>query len=169
MLPLWEVEKVFLADNELERGSPIRKQDALRIGDALGADLVCYGEVRELETYLKKSLLTTRKKTKIGLKVSVVGCGEYLIVGQAEEAIGGQGFREATALERRAVRILLERLLKPICLALPAHKHNPEKEITGEDILKLEKLWEEKRRQPSASPSLDTFLERGYVPAEQGK
>ena len=145
MIPLWEVEKIYKADKQLEPGNAPRKEDAARIGKAAGADLVCYGEVYELESYVKTSFWSARKKGKGAMKVSIAdtATGNVVFWNRRSETAGGGGMftQKSTALERRCARVILSRALENYCQGLPPHTHNPEGEITEDATLPLEKEW----------------------------
>jgi TolB-like protein len=146
VMPLWEAEKAYLADKELEPGEPLRKQDATRIGKALGADLVCYGEVQHLETKQEYNFWWGYKdRPKASIKITLLSMpeGETVFWGKRSDEASGRGHTSETAMERHAICVSMANLLEPICKCLPAdHIHNPKDRVTGDDILKLEKLWE---------------------------
>jgi len=121
------------ADKEIEPGQPFRRSDAARFGQVLGADWVVYGEVYELETYVKTSFFTARKKAKISLKVTVVNVatGEILYWHKRSDTSGGTGFanlRHASTIEAKACRVCLDRAYKLLLDSLPAHTVKPEED-----------------------------------------
>ncbi len=123
-------------DRELEPGEPMRRGDAIRLGTALGADWAVYGNILELETYRKTSFLTSRKKAKASIKLTVVdvATGNIIFWRQRFDTTGGTGIfsdgllgtKKATSLERRAVDISIERILQDIFAALPEHGRTEE-------------------------------------------
>ena len=145
MIPLWEVEKAYLADKGMEPGEQPRKEDAVRIGKILGANLVCYGEVNQLESYVKTSYFSTRKKGKGAMKITLadVKKGDVVFWSRRSETSGGGGVfvKKSSKLERRVSRVILSRSLELFCQGLPSHSHNPLAEITEDDTLPLEKQW----------------------------
>jgi hypothetical protein len=145
MVPLWDAEKAYKEDKQMEPGAAPRKEDAARVGKTLGADLVCYGEVDELESYVKTSFFSSVKKGKGAMKVSIAdtGNGNVVFWNRRSETSGGGGMvaKKASSLERRAARVILGRALENYCQGLPPHQHNPEGEITEDVSLTLEKEW----------------------------
>jgi len=147
IVPLWDAEKAYLADKDLEPGDPLRKQDAIRIGKALGADLVCYGELREVQQKTKYNLWWgNRPRAEGSIKVSIIATddGGTIFWGVRSDEASGQFRTSETSRERHAICLITNHLLEPICKCLPEnHIHNPSGRVTENDILKLEKQWDD--------------------------
>jgi len=113
------------ADGEIEPGQPFRRADALRMGKALKANWVVYGEIYELETYTKNSIFSSKKKAKLSHKISVldVATGEVLYWHKRSDTSGGHGgpVKRATSTERHAVDISVGRAMYLLTSALPEH------------------------------------------------
>lgn len=163
------VAAATVQDEELEPGEPMRRGDAIRLGTALGADWAVYGNILELETYRKTSFLSSRKKAKVSIKLTVVDVvtGNVIFWRQRFDTTGGTGIfsggvlgtKKATSLERRAVDICIERILQDLFAALPEHGRNEE---LGPHYTPLDK--DEAQAAYEANPqALDTAIVYGQA------
>jgi len=147
MISLWDCQKAYLADKELEPGEQLRKQDALRIGKMLGAEIVCYGETRQVQQKTKYNMWWGyRERGQASIKITLldVNEGEVIFWGARADEASGQYRTAESARERHAICLTTNRLLEPICKCLPEnHQHNPSNKVTEDDIIRLEKAWEE--------------------------
>ncbi len=119
------VTAVVSQDTKLEPGLPMRRDDAVRIAANIGADWAIYGYVLQLETYVKKSLFSERKKAKVGIRLAIVAIetGDILFWRQRFDTSGGHGgtTKRATSMERTAADVCLTRILADFFAALPDH------------------------------------------------
>jgi hypothetical protein len=145
---LHATNQAVLADKKIAPGEPLRLEDAVRIGNALGADWVVYGDVVDMHTYMKTSFFVNQKKGVANLKIKIanVATGETIMSRQMEESGSGGGasavvFRRATALERTICNRCAITMLRDVCAALPAHINSPEGEPTEDDVMAVEEAW----------------------------
>lgn len=132
LLPQDVIVKAMKADKEVEPGQPLRRSDAIRIGKAVSADWVIYGEIYELRTYIKSSFLSARKKAQISLKVSIadVPSESLLYWHKRSDTSGGTAFanlKKAEKVERKACDVCLNRAFDVLLTALPKHPVKAEK------------------------------------------
>ncbi len=120
------VSAVVSQDTKLEPGVPMRRDDAVRIAAKVGADWAIYGNVLQLETYMKKSFFGERKKAQVGIKLTIVAAdsGKILFWRQRFDTSGGHGgfTKRATSMERTAADVCLTRILTDFFAVLPAHE-----------------------------------------------
>jgi len=125
VVPPGLVTAVVSQDSKLEPGSPMRRDDAVRLATKLGADWAIYGNVLQLETYEKKSFFSERKKAKVSIKLTIVAAAtrEILFWRQRFDTSGGHGgaTKRATSMERTAADVCLTRILEDFFAALPDH------------------------------------------------
>jgi hypothetical protein len=124
------VAKAVKEDKEIEPGQPFRRSDAVHMGTALGADWVIYGEIYELETYVKTSFFSARKKGKVSMKIAVVDVAsqDVLYWHKRSDTSGGTAFcnfRRASSIEGKACRVCLDRAFEMLLKALPEHEIKP--------------------------------------------
>ncbi len=125
VVPPGLVTAVVSQDSKLEPGSPMRRDDAVRLATKLGADWAIYGNVLQLETYEKKSFFSERKKAKVSIRLAIVAVdsAEILFWRQRFDTSGGHGgaTKRATSMERTAADVCLTRILEDFFAALPDH------------------------------------------------
>ncbi|MFB3882515.1 MAG: hypothetical protein ACE149_14705 [Armatimonadota bacterium] len=138
----------LLADRKIAPGEPLRLEDALRIGQSLGADWVVYGDVVDMHTYMKTGFFVNQKKGVVNLRIKIakVATGELIMSRQLEESGSGGGvsalvFRRATALERTICNRCMVTIHRDLCTALPGHTHASEAEPTEEEVAAVEEAW----------------------------
>jgi TolB-like protein len=146
VLPLTDSFKVIEADKDIEPGLPLRRTDAARLGKALGADWVVYGEVKQLDHYTKSGLFKEAKYLIAGVRIAVVDVhsGDTLYWHARSDKTGGTGAgmnRKADTLKRRGAIIVSMNALKPLFDALPAHQVNGKTPDSGEIVTIVERLW----------------------------
>jgi curli biogenesis system outer membrane secretion channel CsgG len=145
---LHETNQALLADKKIAPGESLRLEDALRLGSALGADWVVYGDVVDLHTYMKTGFFQNQKKgvANLKLKIANVATGQLIMSRQLEDTGSGGGvsafvFRRATALERTICIRCSDTILRDLCAALPTHTHSPEAEPGDSDVMAVEEAW----------------------------
>jgi curli biogenesis system outer membrane secretion channel CsgG len=145
---LHATDQAVLADKKIAPGEPLRLEDAVRIGQSLGADWVVYGDVVDMHTYMKTGFFVNQKKGVVNLKIKVanVATGELIMSRQLEESGSGGGvsavvFRRATALERTICTRCAVTIYRDLCAALPSHTHTPEAEPTEDEVMAVEEAW----------------------------
>ncbi len=146
VMPLADSFKVTEADKDIEPGLPLRRSDAARLGKALGADWVVYGEVKQLDHYTKTGLFKEAKYLIAGVRIAVVdvASGNTLYWHARSDKTGGTGAgtsRKADTLKRRGAIIVSMNALKPFFEALPAHEVKGKSPESGEIVTIVEKLW----------------------------
>ncbi len=96
----------------------------------VGADWAIYGNILQLDTYVKKSFFGERKKAQVGIKLTIVAAdsGKVLFWRQRFDTSGGHGgpTKRATSMERTAADVCLTRILTDFFAALPAHELHEE-------------------------------------------
>ena len=177
LVPPARVAVAVLEDKELAPAEPMGREDAIRLGAALGAQWAVYGSILQLETYSDKpwwgGMFDTQKYAKAEIKLSVVDVvtGDIVFWQQRFDASGGTGTlirvltygalgeKKATTLERRAVEICFERMLQDHWAALPEHERTEE---LGPHYTSLDK--DEARAAYEADPrALDTAIVYGQA------
>jgi curli biogenesis system outer membrane secretion channel CsgG len=145
---LHETGEAIKADRRIAPGESLRLEDALRIGQSLGADWVLYGEVVDLHTYMKTGFFQNKKKgvANLKLKIANVATGELVMARQYEDSGSGGGvsglvFRRATALERTICVRCSNAMLRDLCAALPTHTHSPDGEPGDDEVMAVEEAW----------------------------
>ena len=86
---LLKAREVFEEEEDVEPDEMLRRSDARRIGEKLGADWVVYGQVVEMHGYLGGG----RKKGAVSLKLRVLdlATGEYILSRQGFDRGSGGG------------------------------------------------------------------------------
>ena len=148
MIPVKESFDALKKDGEVEPGLPLRKSDAVRLGKALGADWVIYGEVKELRPYKKESFFKTSKLMWASMRLAVADVNkEDLIFWQVRSRrIGGTGFaggnyKSGESLARTGVISVSDLSLTPLMEALPKHEVKGEKPDTGDLAGFVKETW----------------------------
>jgi hypothetical protein len=138
--------KALEADKEIERGTSLRRAEAVRLGKAVGADWAVYGEVKELRHYTKKTVFKEAKYLIAGVRISVVdvNSGETIYWHERSDKTGGTGIgtmRKAGPLKRRGVVIASEHALKPLFAAFPKHDTEGAVPGSGEVAALVDQTW----------------------------
>jgi TolB-like protein len=146
VIPIADSFKVTEADKDIEPGLPLRRNDAARVGKALGADWVVYGEVKQLEHYEKRGLFKEAKYLIAGVRIAVVDVrtGDTLYWHARSDKTGGTGAgmnRKADTLKRRGAIIVSMNATKPLFDALPAHAVTGKSPDSGDVATIVERLW----------------------------
>ena len=148
MIPLKDSIEALKKDGDVEPGLPLRKADALRIGKALGADWVVYGEVKELRPYKKESFFKTSKLMWASMRLAVadVGKDDLMFWQVRSRRIGGTGFgggnyKSGESLARTGVLSVSSQALEPLMEALPAHEVKGDKPDTGDLAGFVKETW----------------------------
>lgn len=146
MLPLLDGFKAMEADKDIEAGLPLRRPEAARLGKAIGADWVVYGEVKELRHYVKNGIFKNGKYLIAGVRIAIVDVesGETVYWHQRSDKTGGTGGstnRHADTLKRRGAVITSMNALKPLFAAFPQHTVTGDTPGSGEVAAMVEQLW----------------------------
>lgn len=146
LLPLSTTFAAQAADKELEPGLPLRRSDAVRLGKALGARYVVYGEVKELRHYVKRGAFKQGKYLIAGVRIAVadVESGEMLYWHERSDKTGGTGGsinRKADTLKRRGAIIASMNALKPFFEVLPMHETQGKVPDSGDLATFINQTW----------------------------
>lgn len=138
LVPIVDCFKATAADKEIEPGLPLRKSDAVRIGKALGADWVIYGEVKEADTRKKQGFFNATKRTKGSIRLSIADCAaDKLIYWQSRTDVTVTNVGLSGRSTHNAVRVVLRdvtgHVVRPLCEAMP--KHTAGKDVDTDELL----------------------------------
>ncbi len=126
MIPQEDAATAFESDTQKEAGEALTKEDALRIGKAVGADWVVYGKLPDLSTYTKQSFFSTAKKARVSMKISVIDAktGEIIFWQFGSDAGGGGGMfvEKGAKLEREIVSGITKKLLNDLFSVIKSTK-----------------------------------------------
>ena len=142
---LMQDQAAVAADKEVAPDESLRQADAVRIGRAIGADWVVYGEVVEMQAYRGGGGI---KKGAANIKIKIVDLrsGESVLSRQGYDRGSGGGVssfvvRKSTALERVICQRCVNETLADLCTALPKHPHHPADPPSEEQALAVGDAW----------------------------
>jgi hypothetical protein len=126
-----ETDRVVKADGEREPGARIQRDDGVRLGRALNAQWVIYGEIENLRATMHVRLWRTRKVGSIDIRLVLadVASGQILYwVRIRDTGSGGTGFwaAKASSVERQLALRTINLIFDDLNRALPPHKTGPQ-------------------------------------------
>lgn len=113
-------------DGKIEPGLPMRKEDAVRIGNVLAADWVVYGEIKEMRDYKVERWYGDARKIQGALRLCVADCktGELIYWKAKSDNMGETGGfveRKASQLIRVATQAITRKIFAALFKVLPKH------------------------------------------------
>ncbi len=117
---------------------PIEPDDAARIGKALGAEWVIYGEIGELQVKSEKGGLLPKKFGIIDLRLHLIeaATGKTLYWSRLQDTASCGGWSSSSStIERRLLTRTINTIFDDLATALP--EHYTSSEVTPEEVQRL--------------------------------
>ena len=144
----WSLSEVLRKSDTALRRDPewdalarMEAEDAARVGRALGAEWVMFGEFGDLRVESTGGKILPRKVGHVDIRFVLVEAksGKTLYwrhIGDDEESGGGGAWpAKASSIERKLVTRAINEVFEDIAAALPEHYAGPE--VTAEEVLRL--------------------------------
>lgn len=119
------------ADTQLEAGQPMKREDALRLGVALKADWIVWGEVREAAEYLKPGTFGDSQRIRFAVLLNVTDVARAKTIYSQAVAVdvGDRGKQRGKSKHQRLLFAgaaeSVTNALQVLAAALPPHpQHN---------------------------------------------
>ncbi len=133
-----KTDQALRNDPQWDPLATIEPEDAARIGKALGAKWVIYGEVGELRVKSEKRGLLPKKAGVIDLRLHLieVATGKTLYWSRIQDTASCGGWSSSSsAIERRLLTRTLNTIFDDLATALPQHYTGAE--VTPEEVQRL--------------------------------